>query len=489
MAEALYRRTNGVNMRPRTKALTAGLAVMLLAVLGAISCRPIAPPPAAADADTVHVAPPTGVRDADRSSIVAALEQVQAGGTVLFAPGTYLVGGEIIRVEVNGITLQGHAAGTILRGCDPDEYEHGNRCNGLELAGGYQKVRGLTFEYAFWALHLGCCWDDHPYMRGGEGGHLVEGNTFRSSASGVRVHGYWSEPSVVRNNRFLNNWHAVHVYGGTVHLLENEIAAPEPREVPVRGMVWDAVFVGSPLPLQDGHEMPASPCANNVVAGNRIEGYVDGIVVGTWRPGLSCRGNVIRDNTIRVGRIRSPNSDADSSYVGLPLVLANGAEAFRRAGLFFVPGEGRWSRSAPPGGAESVPASALEDNLIEGNLVIGAEGVGLEVLHASRNRIVNNTFTGIRRRDPFPGKFFGLLPELDLVPEWGHANGSAIWSSPGSDDNEIIGNTFSDIALHAVVLEGDRNVVELLSEDDAVRDLGAGNQVRSREATTPGGPR
>jgi hypothetical protein len=100
-------------------------------------------------ADTVHVAPPTGVRDADRANILAALAQVPLGGSVQFAPGIYVVGG-MIRVSRPRVTLQGHPEGTTLRGCNPDEFvswdfaiEH---CNGLELAGERQTVRNLTFE-------------------------------------------------------------------------------------------------------------------------------------------------------------------------------------------------------------------------------------------------------------------------------------------------------------------------------------------------------
>jgi hypothetical protein len=487
---ALYRRTQGGNLTTKTKALAAGLAVILLGVLRTVSGPTTTPPAAAGGADTVHVAPPTGVRDADRVSILAALEQVQPDGTVLFAAGTYLMGGEIIRIATRGTTLLGHVQGTTLRGCDPAEFErHGSDaplCNGLELAGGQQKVRGLTFEYAGMALHVGCCWSDFPYMRASEGGHIVEGNTFRNSAIGIRIDGYWLDPSLVRSNRFLNNWHAVHVYGGTVHLLENEIAAPEPRETPRWKTVWDAVFIGSPMPLQDGYEMPAEPCANNIIEGNRVEGYADGIVLAVWVPGLSCRGNVIRGNTIRVGRVPPPADDTGASYIGTPLALANSAEAFRRMGLFYVSTEGRWSRSPPPGESEPVPASVLEDNLIEGNHIIGAEGVGLEVLHASRNRIVNNTFTRVRLRDPFPGKFFGVLPELNLVPDWQDANGSAIWVSPGSDENQIIASSFADIAAYAVYVNGDRNVIETQRARDSVYDLGTGNQVRGSDATTPG---
>ena len=36
---------------------------------------------------------------------------------------------------------------------------------------------------------------------------------------------------------------------------------------------------------------------------------------------------------------------------------------------------------------------------------------------------------------------------------------------------------FEDIAIHAIVLEGDRNVVQTIGGSEPVRDLGIGNRV------------
>jgi parallel beta-helix repeat protein len=92
----------------------------------------------------------------------------------------------------------------------------------------------------------------------------------------------------------------------------------------------------------------------------------------------------------------------------------------------------------------------LEGNLIEGNTVSGAEGIGIELLHASGNRIVNNTITGIASRDPFPGI---IVNSFDPQKSgWREANGSGIWVSPGSDEN-VVGAA------------------------DSVRDLGSSNRV------------
>jgi hypothetical protein len=311
---------------------------------------------AAAVASVVHVVPPTGDRETDRASILAALGDVEPGGTVQFAPGTYLMGGQIIRITVPRVTLAGHPAGTTLRGCHPDEFpmentaEFGNSCNGIELAGGWQTIRNLTIEHAFWALHVGCCWDSSPHMMPGEGGHLIEGNTFRSNSSAVRVHGYWSEPTVIRNNRILNNWHSVAIYGNTVHLLDNDISAPEPEAVPGVGFPADGIFIAWPPSLHESAEGVPRTCDNNVVSGNRIDGVTEGIMMGGADPQIICRNNIIRDNTIIIRRARPAavpgfirvHDEADSTVVGVPLALRGGPE----------------------------------DNLIEGNVIQGAEGLG-----------------------------------------------------------------------------------------------------------------
>jgi parallel beta-helix repeat protein len=432
-------------MRPSWRPCAIGVVSCIVAAMSPLQI-PAARAQDANVADTVHVAPPTGTRDADRGGIVAALEQVRPGGTVQFAAGMYMMGGEIIRLRVPGVTLLGHPEGTVLRGCNP-------------------VVRALERD-----------------LERGEGGHLIEGNTFRSTSNAVRVHGSWTEPSIIRHNRFRNNWHSVAIYGNTVHLLDNDISALEPEEVPGFGFPWDAVGIGPSMPIKGSAEDTPGSCANNVVAGNRIEGNADGIMIDTGRPGDSCRNNVVRDNTIIVSRVRAPArlveewGLSEPTFIGTPIALLNYAEAFRRAGFTWT---GRdWSRPAGSGGnAEAVEESFLEGNVIEGNRIVGAEGLGMEILYASGNRIANNTFTTIAPRDPFPGNFFGPRPEMGVPLEWEAANGSGVWLSPGSNGNEIIGNTFEEIAGAAVFLEGARNRVNRRSTSDAVRDLGRDNRV------------
>jgi len=59
----------------------------------------------------------------------------------------------------------------------------------------------------------------------------------------------------------------------------------------------------------------------------------------------------------------------------------------------------------------------------------------------------------------------------------------------GSDDNELTENDFAAIEGWHVVLDGDRNRVELTSATDSVLDLGADNQVSHPSQQIAGGPR
>ena len=456
-----------------TRSAAAGLALLLLTAAAQPACAPAVRTSAAAlEPEVVRVAPPTGEREADRASILAALDQAGQGDTVQFAPGTYLVG-EYIQVSIPRLTFLGHPTGTTLRGCDSADYEEMERefadftaaggvgggtslpdvgrCGLLELTGGQQIVRGLTFEHSYWGLILGCCHDGSGY-RVTDGGHLVEGNTFRSSMNGIRAGSDWPEPSLIRENRFIDVHSPIGVLGRTFHVLNNEISVREP----------DRVIFGHPgVAIAFGAEPFAASCERNVVAGNRIEGQPDGILLYIRPPG-SCRDNIIRDNTIVVRRVWLPassrgfsvdfSSEDDRSVVGVPLSLQ----------------------------VESGEGGILADNLIEGNRIIGGEGVAIEVLRAARTRIVNNTITGVRVRDPFPGNTLWGGQE-----RWREANGSAIWISPGSHGNEIVGHTFENIASHTVFLEGDSSHVEVRDAADAVRDLGSGNRVGTEMVRGP----
>jgi parallel beta-helix repeat protein len=427
-------------------------------------------PVAVAPSDTVHVAPPTGEKNADRASVQAAFDAVRPGGTVQFAQGMYLLAGA--RLTVPDVTVLGHPAGTVLRGCDPEAFKVDATamvqtvfgCTGLYVQAERQTIRGLTFEYTWYAIIVG------PYPTtveeavalGGKlppaypvGGQRIEGNVFRATFNGLYMLGAGDEVSVVRDNDFIDVFHAIGIYGPPLHFLDNRVTVAEPEGVPFSRHPGSAVIVS---PRQ-------TDCTGHVVAGNRIEGYPDPVYVLVYR-GQTCRSIEIRDNVIHAARVKvpaaymgaTPTAD-DSMMVGAPITLMNREES--EPGL-------------PDGDTEGV----LEDILVEGNDIVGAEGLGILVQNASRNRIAGNTITGIQRRAPFPGITWDGFEQ-----RWEAANGSAIWISAGSDENEIVGNTFQDIAASAVVIEGDRNHVELADPADVVRDLGTDNRVSGPDTT------
>ncbi|MGI9037471.1 MAG: alpha/beta fold hydrolase [Gemmatimonadota bacterium] len=370
--------------------------------------------------DSINVAPPTGETETDRANVQAAFDAVQPGGTVRFAPGTYLLGAGA-RLTVPDVTVLGHPEGTVLRGCDPEafavEYSKVEQivfgCTGLYVQAERQTIRGLTFEYTWHGIVVG------PYPTTAE-----------------EAAGFWG-------------------------------SGERPPAYPAGGQrIEGNTFRATPKIVSPGQ----TDCSGHVVAGNRIVGYPDAIYV-LVRRGETCRGVEIRDNTIRVSRVTVPEAwggytptDADSTMVGAPITLMNTTE----------PREGM-----PEADSDGI----LENILVQGNRIVGAEGLGILIQGASRSRIVDNTIAGIERRSPFPGLTWDGFPQ-----QWEGANGSGIWLSPGSDGNEIAGNTFEDIEANAVVVEGDSNRVDLRNADDDVRDLGSGNEV-SGPAGEPAEPR
>jgi hypothetical protein len=373
----------------------------------------------------VHVAPPLGIVAEDRASIVAALEAVRPGGTVQFAPGTYVIGKtditfEFIQVPVPRVTLRGHPGGTTLRGCDPAAIVPGN-CNGLRLSGGFQTVRHLGFENFSQILRLGAL----PGQPGTTvGGYRIEDNTFHNSAWGIRSFGQWMQPAFVRNNAFVNLFRPVEVYGRTVHVMDNDISAPNPEQIPFFSVAWDAISFSTWDVAQAG------PCDHNLAAGNRVEGHSMGVFI--WVASTDgCRHNVIRDNTF-----------VDS----------------RELVAYDIPAGAVWLEN------EFEAPELLSHTLVQGNRILGAEGAGIFVYRTVRNRIVNNTVTDI-------------VPAQSTPVWFGEGNGSGVWISPESRDNRLLNNRFAAVPAEEVILEGDHNQVATTSASDVVRDLGLGNRI------------
>lgn len=422
---------------------------------------------ASASSDTVHVAPPTGETETDRTNVQAAFDAVQPGGTILFAPGVYLLGAGA-KLTVPDVTVLGHPEGTVLRGCDPEGFGHVFECGGLYVQTERQTIRRLTFEYTWHGIVVGpfpASTEEFDAVEQGviqltdmpAGGQRIEGNTFRASPNGLRMLGTGEGVSVVRDNDFVDVFHAVGIYGASLHFLDNRVTVEEPGRIPYYRHPGSAIMV---LPGR-------TDCAGHVIAGNRIDGYPDPIYVLVRRGDGTCRGVEIRDNTIHASRVKMPEAwggyrltDEDSTMVGAPITLMNRTE----------PG---------PGVSEAETEGVLEDVLVTGNLIIGAEGLGILVQGVSRSQITRNTITGIQRRDPFPG-----ITWDGFAQQWEVANGSGIWLSPGSAENEIVGNSIENVAAYAVVVEGDSNRVETWSARDSVRDLGSGNRVIAATART-----
>jgi parallel beta-helix repeat protein len=417
---------------PHLTRLLGGLgALALLAAACADHTPPLDPdaadPLAAAGGPhVVHVAPPQGNPADDRASILAALEEVRPGGTVQFAAGTYVIGllsptFDYLPVTVPRITLLGHPEGTTLRGCDPEDMVAGN-CVGLQLNGGHQTLRNFTFESFGQAVILGGAVPVEPV--GTVGGYRIENNTFRSSTWGVRSFGQWMQPALVRNNTFVNLFRPVEVYGRTVHVVDNDISAPNWEQIPRFFVAWDAISFSTWDFFQSG------PCDHNLAARNRVEGHAMGVFV--WVASTEgCRHNVIRDNTI----------------VNSQELLA-----------FGIPAGAVWLEN------EFEAPELLAHTLVQGNQILGAEGVGIFVYRTVQNRLVNNTISDI-------------VPAQSNPVWFGEGNGSGVWVSPESRDNRILNIRFADIAAEEVILEGDYNHVATRSARDVVRDLGTGNRI------------
>ncbi|HSM06534.1 MAG TPA: right-handed parallel beta-helix repeat-containing protein [Longimicrobiales bacterium] len=449
--------------------------ILLVALAALAACE--ARIPAAEAPELVRVAPPTGT-ERDRDAILDALDSVPPGGTVQFEEGLYLVG-EIVVVETPGITLQGHPDGTTLRGCelerfarmeeemgrvmetvqaalasgsvpDPDDLEAAEAivrgCGLFELHGGGIAVRGFTVDQSRSGICLNTCSGaDAPVEPGWEhGGYLVERNVFRESANGVRGRLLSDDRSIIRTNTFINTYHAVSMGGRNVHVVDNEITAPEPARVPESGLVSFAIAFGG---------------EDHLIAGNRIGGHPEGILMATL-PGEVARGNTIRDNRITVARVAVPSEGAallpmsnaeDSTFAGVPIAFAYVA--------IRLPG------SDPD---EELQPGHFVENSIEDNEIHGAEGVGIHIENGVGNRIRGNTIRGVVARVPYPGNTLGSSPA------WPRANGAGIWLSPGSTGNEVTDNVFVDVRGPVVAIEGDGNRVTV-EADARVLDLGEGN--------------
>ena len=416
--------------------------------------------------DTLRVAPPSGDVDTDRANVQAVFDSVRSGDTVLFEAGTYRLGAGIY-LKVPDVTVLGHPGGTVLRGCEPEAFDIEQTdfvalvmgCTGFLVQAERQTIRGLTFEYAWhgivvgpypvtveeFAATLGNLMPPYP-----AGGQRIEGNTFRATPNGMRMLGVGEEVSIVQDNDFIDVFHAIGIYGPPVQFVGNRITVEDPARVPTSHHPGSAILVSS------GH----TDCSGHVIAENTVEGYPGAIYVLAY-PGEVCRDVEIRGNVIRVAGVNVPAgtwvipTSGDSTLVGVPITISSLADS-------------------APGDSVELADGLVEDILVQGNRVIGAEGIGL-LVNGSRNRIVDNTVSDIRRRQPYPGVNW----DPSLVT-WELGNGSGIWVGPGARENEIARNVFSRTAGPSITLEGNGNLVTVSGDADTVRDLGEDNRVTRR---------
>lgn len=413
--------------------------------------------------DTLRVAPPTGMKDRDRGNVQAVFDSVRAGETVVFDAGMYVLG-EGVHLRVPDVTVLGHPEGTVLRGCDPEAFEVDEEeflsvvfgCTGFFVQAERQTIRDLTFEYAWHGIVIG------PYPSTPEeaaatqgilapapsGGQRIEGNTFRATPNGMRVMGMGDEVSVVRDNDFIDVFHAIGIYGPPLHFVGNRVTVEEPGRVPTSGHPGSAILV-SPQ---------HTDCSGHVIAENTVEGYPGAIYVLAAR-GQTCRDVEIRDNIIRVAAVPVPPGwvtpvppGEDPTMVGVPITLSTSS----------------WT---PPGREGELPEGVVEGIMVRGNRVEGADGIGI-LVNGRRSRISNNIITDIRRRAPFPG----INWDPSLVT-WDVGNGSGIWVSPRARENEITRNVFEGVAGASITLEGGENLVEFISPADSALDLGTANRI------------
>jgi hypothetical protein len=291
---------------------------------------------------------------------------------------------------------------------------------GLQLVGGRQTVRNLTFEYFNQPLIVGFnLFIEQPEHQ--IGGYRIENNTFRSAMWGVRMFGQWTQPAVVRNNNFVNMFLGVQVFGRTAHVTDNDFSAPDWSQIPTWFEPWGAILFFAWDALQTGS------CAGNLAAGNRIEDHAGGIGIEVSSE-EGCNHNVIRDNTI-VNTVETEGFPAFpmwvENYMGDPALLAH--------------------------------------TLIQGNRILGSQGMGMFLYFNSQTRVVNNTIEDIT---------------LSTFAPWYLAanNGTGVVVLD-SRENQILNNSFGAVEAYSVSLTADHNHVATRSASDVVRDLGVGNRV------------
>ena len=388
------------------------IALLLTAAALGGGCQEPTQPPSLqleeSDGAVVRVAAPTGNEAVDIPNIRAAIAAATPGAVIQFARGTYAIGDPRetqFVVSVPGVTLQGDRRGTTMRGVrlfasDPRAAECCLPGSGsFLLNGGHQTVRRLNFDGFLWALSLGA--PGSPI-----GGYRVEQNTFRNGYVGVDLITFSDDVTTVEDNTFENLTAPLFIGGKTIKIRHNLITTTDPAELtwgqPAQGVNFFPEFLSLFLP-----GFPASPtvCENNVVEGNTFVRFNESIFFLTL-PGDVCRNNVIRNNEVI------------DAHIYNTLFIDNGSMAYLGApGLY-------------------------QNNVIQGNVLHGSEGVGVILETGSGNRIIGNEFHDL------PGQQSTYV---------GYP-GTAIILGAATSGNKVRGNEFENVVNPVVDLGTDNSV-------------------------------
>ncbi|MBW3566215.1 MAG: right-handed parallel beta-helix repeat-containing protein [Acidobacteria bacterium] len=342
-------------------------------------------------ADTVRVAAPTGERVTDRENVQAAFDAVQPGGTVVFAAGAYVVGGEGLVLRTPGVALRGDPDGTTLLGCSRKQRrslpagafsEFSEACgDGFVLAAEAQRVSDLHFESFSLALSIREATESETQGRSASftGGHVVEDNSFHDGFSFQIV--LDADSTVrVRRNVFRNVWHAVAIGGRNIHVTENDISVPEPERVPFG---YAGVAIGIRPLGEDG------ACSSMIVEDNRIDGHTEAVAIAVFPqdPGSVCSDIKVRDNEIFMRPVRMPDGGDQAGRLAIaPAIRLFNAQRLVAEGLM------TWGEHWMPEGGwpDALSGGRISDVRVEANRITGAVGIGIEAAHVTDTRIVDN---------------------------------------------------------------------------------------------------
>jgi len=369
------------------------------------------------NSNVVFVAPPSGDSETDRASIEAAVAQAEPGDIIQFSQGTYVIGSDVswdgILVDVPNTTLQGHPGGTTLKGGDNITTQ--GQYLGFTLTGGNQTVRNLTFESFSWtSLYL------NYSLYAETGGYVVEHNIFRNSTVGIMYLGQSEEVSHIKHNVFDNIGTSFWIYGKTCHIKGNKVLASDPDKVP---------FWGYPANV-GGISAWFTPCDNNVIAYNTIDGISDGIILSAFyavTENASCSNNRVVGNKFLNQKIYKEWD------LGTMVIL------------------------------DSKTDNKFENNQISHNTYLGSGGIGILTFGISNTTIANNTITNtsVLSSPYFP-------------------SGYGIFLGEESHHNQLLHNKFTNNELYDIILYGDNNTIITGIGSNKIQDNGEGNIIMGR---------